>query len=113
MIEKHADGQTRSTGGESGVLSDAEKEAVRDNVQHIAAPVELEGVEYSFIQKLRMFDQKYTSNAVLLQMMYRPFFHLRFPVVFWLVIQTITTLQLADKQVRRSVRHRIDLVQRS
>jgi hypothetical protein len=83
MVEKHDDGQSRSVGLEASPISDAEKEAVRDNVQHIAVPVELDGVEYSFVQKLRMLDQRYTSNAVLLQMMYRPFLHLRFPVVFW------------------------------
>jgi hypothetical protein len=84
MVEKHDSSLQRNVASSiDGNASETEKEAMRDITQTTVAPVELEGVEYSFVQKLRMFDQRYTSTRIFFQMMYRPFFHLRFPVVVW------------------------------
>ena len=85
MAEKHDADVNRTLTRDDQIITNelGEKEFTRDVTQHAIVPVGLEGVEYGFMQKMRMFDKKYTTTSVFVQMMYRPFLHLRFPVVVW------------------------------
>jgi hypothetical protein len=44
---------------------------------------ELRGSEYTWVQKLACFNQRYTTLPVFFKMIYRPLLLLRFPVVLW------------------------------
>lgn len=62
---------------------DDEKAVAKNSPQISVQPVGLEGVEYTFTQKLRLFSGPRGSTSKLIKMVYRPLLFLQFPVVVW------------------------------
>lgn len=71
------------------------------------APASLHGTPHTLVQRMRMFDKRWTSMGQLWVSMYRPVLLLRFPCVFWWAPARIK----ADQKGRIRIRRRARMVQ--
>jgi MFS family permease len=85
LDEKHAHNTGVVAHDAESRLSEKDKDVVGTVTITVANAGDraLDGTQWSFIQKLMPYRERYASNKTMLAMVYRPFLYFRYPIVVW------------------------------